>query len=1354
MKIPALTNRYLKRLLVIPLLLLSICSSATNYYVKNGGSDTATGLSDASAWANVSKVVSSMSLFQPGDSILFKKGSTWTNALLTIGRAGIAGKNIIISSYGSGAKPILSAQAGMPTIYVTTSGRGYWTIDDLDIKASTPVGGNAQTLGIYFGYWLADIGPVPGWEIKNCTFNCSVLVSGPNTWIHHNTFAGNYSHTGYNVGGAIIVRGPEGDDNIIEHNTVYGWNDRAIWIMRGGSNPVIRFNTAYDIWGTASTDHCGTGINIDGYGVAISGAKVYNNYVYNSTGLGLSLENAFGAEAYNNRFINCGWGGFSIYWYPEHQGKPSNVNIHHNVVYNGAWGVLVNVASHWTIANNVFIKNDTGGATSDKNALFVGSASTYVSDGTFANNIIGGSGYVHAVKLPDTKNIWTLFDYNIIKPVGTEVVARGGTSLTLSQVQALGFMTHGSIADPKLVNSSSDWHLQSGSPAINTGTNLGFTSDFDGKAIDSSPDMGACEYNGTVTTPAIPAYVSSAVQNASPSVVEITYNMTLANIVPAASSFSVMVKSVARTVSSVSISGTKVLLTLSSPVASGDAVTVAYTKPSTNPLQTSAGGQAATYSAKTVTNNVSALIPVYVSSVVQNVAPSVVEITYNTTLANIVPAASAFSVMVKSIARTVGSVSISGTKVLLTLSSPVASGDAVTVAYTKPSTNPLQTSEGGQAVTFSAKTVTNNVSSSTVSIPAYVSSTIQNATPSVLEMTYNLTLANIVPSPSAFSVMVKSIARTVSSVSISGTKVLLTLSGPVASGDAVTVAYTKPSTNPLQTSIGGQAVTFSAKTVTNNVSSSTVSIPVYVSSTIQNATPSVLEMTYNLTLAKIVPSPSEFSVMVKSAARTVSSVSISGTKVLLTLSGPVAYGDAVTVAYTKPSTNPLQTSAGGQAATFSAQQVTVYVMAIPEYVSSAIQNATPSVLEISYNFPIVVIAPPVSAFTVRVNTLLRSVNSVSVSGTKVMLTLSSPVSSGDAVTVAYTKPSTNPIQISSGGQATSLNVCSVTNNITSVSAPPPVYVSSIIQSTTPAVVEMTYSLTLANIVPSASAFTVMVNSATRQVNSVTISGTKVLLTLSSPAIYGNVVTVAYNNPTTNSLRTAAGGQAASLSPQSVLNYVRAVPIYVSSLIKNVTPYVLEMSYNFPLVNIVPATSAFVVRVNSVIRTVTTVTISGTKVLLTLSNGVTYGNTVTVSYTKPAINPIQISSGGQASSIVAQTTTNTVTASVSAYYANMATSTSQTDTVSFNSSESKTELEDKIKIYPNPVSDIINITGGKTSIEARTLRIYDFSGRLCMESRLDLSPNNAAIPINLRSGFYILKIFSGKVILYTEKILVQ
>ena len=93
-----------------------------------------------------------------------------------------------------------------------------------------------------------------------------------------------------------------------------------------------------------------------------------------------------------------------------------------------------------------------------------------------------------------------------------------------------------------------------------------------------NPDIGAYEFQSGLPAPS-PIFLSSVVENATPSIMGMTYNLTLADVVPSASVFSVTVNSVARTVSTVAISGAKVLLTLSSPVTNGDVVTISYTKP-------------------------------------------------------------------------------------------------------------------------------------------------------------------------------------------------------------------------------------------------------------------------------------------------------------------------------------------------------------------------------------------------------------------------------------------------------------------------------------------------------------------------------------------------------------------------------------------------------------------------------------------------------------------------------------------------------------------------------------------------------------------------------------------------------
>jgi len=311
-------------------------------------------------------------------------------------------------------------------------------------------------------------------------------------------------------------------------------------------------------------------------------------------------------------------------------------------------------------------------------------------------------------------------DYNVFYcESGTPIFAVDGAQKTFAQWQALGFDAHSVVINPAF----KDYVNFVPGARLDYGTDLGTTfkdglavtakwgtTDPETAAQNGKWQVGAMIYKEVVTQPApVPVYSSSVINATTPAGLEITYNLTLANIVPSSSAFAVMVNSSSRAVSSVAVSGTKVLLTLASPVANGDAVTVAYTKPSTNPLQTASGGQADSFTARSVTNNVAAaVLPVYVSSVINEAEPARLEMTYNLSLANVVPASSSFAVSVNSSSRAVSSVAVSGTKVLLTLASPIAYGDAITVAYTKPSANPLQTTAGGQAVSFAAQPVVNN----------------------------------------------------------------------------------------------------------------------------------------------------------------------------------------------------------------------------------------------------------------------------------------------------------------------------------------------------------------------------------------------------------------------------------------------------------------------------------------------------------------------------------------------------------------------------------------------------------------------------------------------------------------------
>jgi len=81
-----------------------------SYFVDSkNGSDNNSGFTENTAWKSLSKV--SSSAFKPGDQIKFKKGERFDGHLV-INSSGVKGNPIIITSYGSGDKPIITGEVG------------------------------------------------------------------------------------------------------------------------------------------------------------------------------------------------------------------------------------------------------------------------------------------------------------------------------------------------------------------------------------------------------------------------------------------------------------------------------------------------------------------------------------------------------------------------------------------------------------------------------------------------------------------------------------------------------------------------------------------------------------------------------------------------------------------------------------------------------------------------------------------------------------------------------------------------------------------------------------------------------------------------------------------------------------------------------------------------------------------------------------------------------------------------------------------------------------------------------------------------------------------------------------------
>src|SRR5674476_1595095 len=118
-------------------------------------------------------------------------------------------------------------------------------------------------------------------------------------------------------------------------------------------------------------------------------------------------------------------------------------------------------------------------------------------------------------------------------------------------------------------------HLAAGSSLIDVGVNVGLA------YAGNAPDLGAFESGSSAPPPPppvapAPVIGATVVQNVTPSLLEMTYDLALNTTSPVPSAYTVLVNGVANTVSTVAITSSKVQLTLSAAIKYGDIILVSY----------------------------------------------------------------------------------------------------------------------------------------------------------------------------------------------------------------------------------------------------------------------------------------------------------------------------------------------------------------------------------------------------------------------------------------------------------------------------------------------------------------------------------------------------------------------------------------------------------------------------------------------------------------------------------------------------------------------------------------------------------------------------------------------------------
>ncbi|MFX3634466.1 MAG: Ig-like domain-containing protein [Candidatus Pristimantibacillus sp.] len=387
--------------------------------------------------------------------------------------------------------------------------------------------------------------------------------------------------------------------------------------------------------------------------------------------------------------------------------------------------------------------------------------------------------------------------------------------------------------------------------------------------------------------------------------------------VPAVSTFYITVNGAQRPVTAVAVSGKTVKVTLSSAIVNGQIVKLSYSKPSnTGGIQDLLGNQALSISNSDVTPIVDVTAPTIVSGTISG---STIYLTFNKDLAAANSNAyQQFGISISNNYYSPTSIYVSGKVVQLTFNGTLTSQQAVYVSYS-PSSYPLKDSTNTTNVAgFSNFNITG--SGVDLTAPSILSAFSNGST---ITLTYNETLgAYTIPSISHYSIVVNNNYRSVSQVSISGDKVILTLSSPIASSDTVYVNYTA-STPRLTDLAGNAAVSFSSLSApygTGATGSGSLAGAI-----VKGAT---LTLTFNESLnSSYIPSISQFFVKGQSSSSQVKKVSISGSVATLTLDSPVTIGDTVTLTYYSQS-NGLRTNSGKTIDSFSnmkiANQTTLY----------------------------------------------------------------------------------------------------------------------------------------------------------------------------------------------------------------------------------------------------------------------------------------------------------------------------------------------------------------------------------------------------------------------------------------------
>jgi hypothetical protein len=294
---------------VVGLLCLATATRATDYWVKNGGSDGADGLSAATAWATLPHAADQVG---PGDTVHVLDGSYQGFYLET---SGTAGSPITFKAEGS-AVQITSDNPTTPD-GINLEGASHVVVDGFVVNDRTRAGVRAVTASFV--------------TVRNCSL-------------------------GHNGRWGILTGFV--DDFLAENNEAHhSVAEHGIYVSNSCDRPIVRNNRVHD--NHANGLHFNGDAELGGGDGLVENALVEGNVIYGNGaggGSGINMDGGVNGVIRNNLLYDNHSSGISLYRIDAAAGASGNLVVNNTIVNaaDGRWCININEGStNNTVRNNI-----------------------------------------------------------------------------------------------------------------------------------------------------------------------------------------------------------------------------------------------------------------------------------------------------------------------------------------------------------------------------------------------------------------------------------------------------------------------------------------------------------------------------------------------------------------------------------------------------------------------------------------------------------------------------------------------------------------------------------------------------------------------------------------------------------------------------------------------------------------------------------------------------------------------------------------------------------------------------------------------------------------------------------------